>query len=65
MGDSWKTVGTARLSSTGRTIRLDFRDMPFTSPYYMGVEDLEELIAKRKKDVTVICYTKNEETPGA
>lgn len=68
MAGNWQIVGVAILSSTGRSIRLDLKDMPFTSPYYIAIEDLHEVIAKRKKSATVVRYntkkTKNE-TPGA
>ena len=55
LGSDFEIVGTASLSSTGRSVRLKI--MPaysiFEDYYFVSVSDLEKILRKHKKTGTI------------
>jgi len=56
MGNAFETVGTIERASSGKSLKIDLRDLPFTvfrHTFYVGIESIEGLLAGRRKTATV------------
>ena len=62
MANAFDNIGTARLASTGRSYALDFTppDSVFSIRAYIGIRDLEDVKANKKKYATIYIL-KNKE----
>jgi hypothetical protein len=56
MGSTFDVVGTIERASSGKSLKIDLRDLPFTTfrhVFYVGLEAMEELLAGHKKTATI------------
>jgi len=63
LGNTFKIVGVAELSSTKRSVRLKLSHMPntvFTEYLYVSCKDLEDLLKGHKKTGTIYVLKERE-----
>ena len=63
LGSSFDVVGTIQRASSGKSLKIDLRDLPFTSfrhVFYIGINAMEDVLAGRKKSATVYMLKPQE-----
>ena len=53
LGNRFDNRGVVSMAASKRSLRIELRDIPFSSPYYISIKDLEAVLKGHKKTATI------------
>jgi len=63
MSDTFESAGVCLLASTGKSLRLEITNSHhvFTEVFYVGLNDLKEVLNGKKKTATIVRVNSEKE----